>query len=546
MAILFDSYFKETILERGYRYYLENRVVELELGENRVVAVVEGTDFYNVRIEFEDWGITFMSCDCPYFAAGNNCKHLVAVFFTLREHDVKQRFKTEKDILIELLLSLRYEELMDFLVEELYRNGELRFHLKTRFQHKLIQLLDYPSFLNYIDSLFDFYVDSEGFVAYEQVIEFKNDLENIVDVIFSFAVEGGYSLAFEVTMHLVDRLRYLEIKDSWGIKRVIMQKLLAVIQRILQNCTEPLHTHVYQWLCLNVYGQVIYYLEDDFLLVFMERFYLDEKFQLLLKKLILAERIKEPGLGWIRQSELVRWLCQKLNSLLDAGDYTKAEAVIKQYLYISEVSDLAINWNLANRNYQQAIDLLIAGKKQFTCYPGVMKKYSKQLIELYQLTGNHKALVTESRTYLLEYSTDLKTYKEHRSLFSSADWEKERQVILAEFSQKELDLKPYYAEEGMLDQLLAEIKNDPHYTGLDTYEEILYPYFGNILRDLFKARVCALVQSAKNRSHYRRIGRNLERLSRYPGGKQIVGRLKSQWKEQYRNRPAMLEELKLE
>ena len=73
-----------------------------------------------------------------------------------------------------------------------------------------------------------------------------------------------------------------------------------------------------------------------------------------------------------------------MNSLLDAGDYTKAEAVIKQYLYISEVSDLAINWNLANRNYQQAIDLLIAGKKQFTCYPGVMKKYSKQLIELYQ------------------------------------------------------------------------------------------------------------------------------------------------------------------
>ena len=72
----------------------------------------------------------------------------------------------------------------------------------------------------------------------------------------------------------------------------------------------------------------------------------------------------------------------------------------------------------------------------------------------------------------------------------------------------------------------------------------LYPYFGNILRDLFKARVCALVQSAKNRSHYRRIGRNLERLSRYPGGKQIVGRLKSQWKEQYRNRPAMLEGIK--
>ena len=35
MAILFDSYFKETILERGYRYYLENRVVELELGENQ-------------------------------------------------------------------------------------------------------------------------------------------------------------------------------------------------------------------------------------------------------------------------------------------------------------------------------------------------------------------------------------------------------------------------------------------------------------------------------------------------------------------------------
>jgi uncharacterized Zn finger protein len=60
--------------ERGRAYVRENRVRITSLAENEVLAVVEGTDEYDVRLRH-----TTSSCACPVGRTGVFCKHCVAV-----------------------------------------------------------------------------------------------------------------------------------------------------------------------------------------------------------------------------------------------------------------------------------------------------------------------------------------------------------------------------------------------------------------------------------------------------------------------------------
>lgn len=82
------------IAERGYDYYMENKVVFLELDGNRGRAIVEGSAVYEVEFNYENGMVSNLVCDC--FCA-YVCKHQFAVMLQLREclEDVEKRYKKE-------------------------------------------------------------------------------------------------------------------------------------------------------------------------------------------------------------------------------------------------------------------------------------------------------------------------------------------------------------------------------------------------------------------------------------------------------------------
>ena len=72
------------ILERGERYYQENRVSYLCVSRASGKAIVEGTRAYEVEFGYQpsQGTVTNMTCDCPCFY---HCKHEVAVILQLQE-----------------------------------------------------------------------------------------------------------------------------------------------------------------------------------------------------------------------------------------------------------------------------------------------------------------------------------------------------------------------------------------------------------------------------------------------------------------------------
>ena len=72
--------FSNVILQRGKNYYNAGYVRNLKMEDNLITAEVGQTFYYDVSISVHDTGtIRSMSCDCPHFEGGYNCKHLAAV-----------------------------------------------------------------------------------------------------------------------------------------------------------------------------------------------------------------------------------------------------------------------------------------------------------------------------------------------------------------------------------------------------------------------------------------------------------------------------------
>ena len=70
------------IIERGEKYYREDRVVYLSIRGTRGRAIVEGTQPYELEFEYADGEIRDLVCSC--FCSGT-CKHEVAAMLQLRE-----------------------------------------------------------------------------------------------------------------------------------------------------------------------------------------------------------------------------------------------------------------------------------------------------------------------------------------------------------------------------------------------------------------------------------------------------------------------------
>ena len=81
----FEDEVNGTILQRGRSYFKQHAIIDLEMtSDDTWVAEVEGTDIYQVEVTLKNNDeITEFYCDCPY--DGDVCKHVVAVFYELRE-----------------------------------------------------------------------------------------------------------------------------------------------------------------------------------------------------------------------------------------------------------------------------------------------------------------------------------------------------------------------------------------------------------------------------------------------------------------------------
>ncbi|OOZ82829.1 hypothetical protein BHL35_01975 [Bacillus cereus] len=113
------------IIDRGYEYYEDGHVEDVEIHNNKVFAFVTGNaGDYEVVIDLEDFSES--NCECPY---ENYCKHMAAVVYDIQsagESAVKEKLKElEKEELLTVLHRLLQSSKNVQIVEKMLKKGKL-------------------------------------------------------------------------------------------------------------------------------------------------------------------------------------------------------------------------------------------------------------------------------------------------------------------------------------------------------------------------------------------------------------------------------------
>ena len=129
----FEQIVEPDICNRGFRYYEEGYVLEVEQVEKgEFVASVRGSDRYAVRIKLSDiLELTSHSCDCPY-DWGTVCKHEVAVLYHIKDKQLYGQPIKESTFskIKEDLEKLDKKELVEILVDLSKKSKVVKDYLK--------------------------------------------------------------------------------------------------------------------------------------------------------------------------------------------------------------------------------------------------------------------------------------------------------------------------------------------------------------------------------------------------------------------------------
>ncbi|HIQ94665.1 TPA: SWIM zinc finger family protein, partial [Candidatus Ventrenecus stercoripullorum] len=86
-----NEIFRYPIVQRGKKYYEEDKIKFLEKIDNRYFAIVEGTEKYIVIVKYDEKEKktqVYCSCPCEFY-----CKHICAVILAIRDNKFKRFYK---------------------------------------------------------------------------------------------------------------------------------------------------------------------------------------------------------------------------------------------------------------------------------------------------------------------------------------------------------------------------------------------------------------------------------------------------------------------
>lgn len=551
--------FETRILERGYNYYKQGKVLQLITGESSVVAVVSGSGDYNVTLEIKNNELHRMDCDCPYANSGSNCKHMAAAIFEYEEisdqpivsslMEIYERSIVEnaliKENLIKDLLKIADKEVIDdFFIRSLISNEALFESFKHIYicDLKPIDMISLKFEVNNI-----FWTNSEnGFIDYYSADNFFGQINYFMQNEISEMIKRrNFKEAFELLNYIFLKMDQTEIDDSAGGLGLFMTDCTRLWEEILWASDDEFKMEMFRWFKNQLFTDLVDYLAsdiEDFLYKhFLEENYLILKLELSKQMLDSFEKTSNPFYNSITDG---KWALRYIEILqqLNVSDDTIVN-YIESFLGFSDVRIYYIEYLIADEDFDKAIIILKEGKDVDKKFPGLIVHYSLMLKDLYKEVGNDQAYREELFLLISLYKPgDLDLYKELKSLYPKDIWTQKREIIFDQLLGH-LSLEKLYIEEKLLDRLLNILMNTNQIWKLYEYEHHLKKLYPQQLLGKYEEFVEIMAIEPHGRSHYREIVGVLKKMQKYPNGNEKVNTLVNQFRILYKNRPAMMDEL---
>lgn len=558
--------FANQILERGYDYYCENAVENLDISEDMIRADVIGSEDYEVEISLSDKDITDMYCSCPYASDGRNCKHMAAVLYEWSNREKEEEQSTKKETKIDLFEpantinaykkkltavealvdGAKEEDVRSFLVAVLAEDKKLllRFHNTVNRQ---VTPEDINNYMRQVDIIADRYMGRNRFIGYYEADGFISELEEMLDEDVRRMIDNdNYLSAFEVMNHIFKLIGEVDMDDSDGGTGMLGGRIYQLWLELLDKVNPEEKKKMFEWFTAHLDGSVIDYLEEYIEQIIMEEF--EEKEYEQVKLDFIEERIarsEHKDSEWSRDYEVGKWAIKYLELLQKKkASIEQIKEVCKKYWKNSSVRRYYINICMKKKEYDhvlQVLDECILLDKQ---YRGFIIEYNKKKKEIYLLQGNRSAYIEQLWKLVLEYEAgNLDLYRELKKQYTADEWLVKREEIFKKLPTY-AHVEQLYKEEKLYDRLLIYVLNSPGLYALQEYEKVLKKEYPEQILNKYKNEVNKMAVRTSDRRNYAYLVSLLRKMKQIKGGSKLVEQIVDDWKVKYKNRPAMMEELR--
>ena len=556
--------FATHILERGYDYYLENAVENIEVSEDIIRADVIGSEDYEVEISVNSGEVTDMYCSCPYALDGRNCKHMAAVLYEWSEDAEEEESTKEGNVDLfqpaytinaykkkvaaveELVSGATEDEVRSFLVAVLGEEEKLllRFHNTI---NKQVTREDINNYIRQVDIIADRYLGRNHFISYYEADGFISELEEIIDEDVRRMIDNNkYLSAFEVMNYIFVLIGDVDMDDSDGGTGMLADRIYQLWLELLVKVSAEEKKKMFDWFTSHLDGSVIDYLEEYIEQIIMGEFdekeYEQEKLDFI-QKMIARSECKDSD--WSRDYAVGKWAVRYLELLkVQNASEKQIKEICKKYWNNSTVRRYYIDICMKNKEYDhvlQVLDECILLDKQ---YRGLISEYSEKKKEIYLLQGNKSAYIEQLWKLVLEHEAgNLDLYRELKKQYSVDEWLIKREEIFKKLPAY-AHVERLYKEEKLYDRLLTFVLNSPGLYILQEYEKVLKKEYPEQILEKYKDEVNKMVMHTSDRKHYAHLVSLLRKMQQMKGGRELVEQIVSEWKLKYKNRPAMMDELR--
>lgn len=552
MDIDFEDLFEEKILKRGYNYYLEDAVHDITKNGNIYEGLVYGREIYEVKVEIDNNGnVENMYCDCPY-AYENNCKHMAAVLYYIKNDGYIENSKIIKkyDNFDNIVDKISESEIKAFVVQKLYEDknfqNEFRSHFVQYFEKTPKKIYE----RRISQSIYQA-IGRKGFIEYNETDKFSYPMYNYLQEASNLIKHKEYQEPFWIASLILEELPDLPIDDSDGTTSYIESECVEVIEEILEECKDKnIISEIFNWInnslknnTLGDYTSGVEQILDEY---FTDDNFINERLNAINENIKKLKEDKD-HYSTYKIEKLIR---NKIALLQQIGNEENALKTIKDNIYYVPIRKMLIDIEQINGNISEVERLLKDGMNialQEKHY-GTIMYFLECLLELYdkqKQTEKYEKLVRDA---LFKYNrASFKYYKKLKDVYSKEKWAKEKDKIIKELEKDgegyhRDDLRQIYIEEKYYDKLYKSVIATPSFDIIIKYEKYLKnDYEEKLLKEYEKIVDENARYTGKN--NYQNVRKILEHIKTLKNGKEIVNKKIIEYRIKYSNRRLMLEEL---
>jgi len=572
----FESQISGVILERGRQYYSNGYVSHIEeTNDNTWTAEVEGSETYTVNITLRrNNEISGYSCDCPY--DGGTCKHVVAVFFALRDEKKKIENKpgkaTTKNVFESLLKSVSIKEYQNFIRSYAADNRKFKTGFELFFADKDHRIDVGKKYTELLQKLIRKYTD-RGYIDYRASVGLSKEVNNLLRTGLDHTGQNNpkdaFAMAKAVVRPMMEVMEYCD--DSNGYIGDSIENAVNLLETIAVSTTAAidLKEQVYGYLQAEL-NDKIYFDYGDF------GYHMFSIFQGLAVQLNKPEifmnfiNIQIASLtGQYDSYQKEYFQNAKIEFLQQTGKAAEAKKLIQQNMDIVEVRQGEVNKAIKKKDFDTAKTLIAGGihVAEGKGHPGTVHEWQKQLLRIAMLEKDIPTVRHYTKYFAFDPGFSTEYYNQWKASFTVSEWREKIEKHIEETihhvtkewnSRKNKSwntahphflpsLAPIFIQEKYWDRLLPLIQQANNLNTTLEYHSHLVKKYPDELLAIYLPALEEYGLKSNSRNEYADLVNKMKKISKdIPHGKErvleVAKRLKDKFSSKPR-RPAMIEEL---